>query len=310
VLYQPAFAAVTGWFGPGRVRALTTLTLVAGLSSTVFAPGTDWLLAQMSWRSTYLVLAALLAAVTVPLHGLALTPTWTPVGVRPAPGAGGERGSRIPREARTAGFVLLSAALTLTAFGIYGASLTLIPLLTHRGLSGQLAAVALGLLGAGQLLGRFGYAPLTAHTGPTGRTVLIIGASAVTIGLLAVLAGPPALLIAVAVAAGAARGAGTLLQATVVADRWGIARYGTLAGLFSAPITIAVAVAPGAGIAIAAAMGSYPRAFAVLAAVVVAAIGVAAAAGRSSRLPASAGCDSATPTERPELWMRSRRTDD
>ena len=37
-LYPPAFAALTHWGGAHRVRALTTLTLVAGLASTVFAP--------------------------------------------------------------------------------------------------------------------------------------------------------------------------------------------------------------------------------------------------------------------------------
>jgi MFS family permease len=31
VLYAPAFAAITVWFGPDRVRALTAVTLVAGL---------------------------------------------------------------------------------------------------------------------------------------------------------------------------------------------------------------------------------------------------------------------------------------
>jgi MFS family permease len=36
--YPPAFAALTRWYGPRRVRALTTLTLVAGFASTVFAP--------------------------------------------------------------------------------------------------------------------------------------------------------------------------------------------------------------------------------------------------------------------------------
>src|ERR1700731_1981156 len=34
VLYPPAFAALTRWHGPNRVRALTVLTLAAGLAST------------------------------------------------------------------------------------------------------------------------------------------------------------------------------------------------------------------------------------------------------------------------------------
>ena len=41
VFYQAAFAALTRWYGPRRVRALTTLTLAGGLASTLFAPVTD-----------------------------------------------------------------------------------------------------------------------------------------------------------------------------------------------------------------------------------------------------------------------------
>ena len=283
VFYQAAFAALTRWYGDRRVQAITAVTLVAGLSSTIFAPLTHALLEDLGWRTTYLVLAAVLAVVTVPLHALALTAPWTPPLDHGSPGPAGHprRRRRLPAEARTPSFVLLSASLTLTAFGLYAASLTLIPLLTDRGLSAGLAATTLGLLGAGQLLGRLGYAPLTARTSPTGRTVAIVATSAAAIALLAALPGPPALLVAAAVAAGAIRGAGTLLQATVVADRWGVARYGTLSGLFSAPITAASALAPWGGTALAELTGSYPAMFWLLAALVVVAVALAAAGGRA-----------------------------
>ena len=281
VFYQAAFAALTQWYGPDRVRALTALTLVAGLSSTVFAPLTAALLGQLSWRATYMVLAALLAVVTIPLHAVALTPPW-PNAV--ATSAGAERvRPPIGPVVRSPAFLLLAGALTLTAFGLYAASLTLIPLLTGRGLSAPLAATTLGLLGAGQLLGRVGFAPLTARTTPTARTVGIVAVSAVAIALLAVVPGPPAVLVLLAVLAGAVRGAGTLLQATVVADRWGTTSYGALSGVFAAPITGAAAVAPWAGTALAEAVGSYPLMFGVLAALVAVAAGAAALSARVGR---------------------------
>jgi MFS family permease len=37
-LYPPAFAALTRWWGRRRIAALTALTLLAGLASTIFAP--------------------------------------------------------------------------------------------------------------------------------------------------------------------------------------------------------------------------------------------------------------------------------
>ncbi|WP_246080691.1 MFS transporter [Modestobacter altitudinis] len=277
VFYQAAFAALTRWYGPARVRALTTLTLAAGLSSTVFAPLTSLLLEQLSWRATYLVLAVVLAVVTVPLHAFLLTPPWTPAPEdRHRDGAP----SSVRSVVRSRAFLLLSGSLTVTAFGLYAASLTLIPLLTGRGMSASLAATTLGLLGAGQLLGRVGYAPLTARTTPTTRTVTVLAASAVAIGLLAAVPGPSGLLVVLAVLTGAARGAGTLLQATAVADRWGTARYGALSGWFSAPITGAAALAPWAGTALAESLGSYPAMFAGLTVVVAAAAGAAAFSAR------------------------------
>jgi MFS family permease len=84
LFYPPAFAALTTWYGPGRVAALTTLTLAAGFASTIFAPLTSALAGPLGWRGTYLALAAVLAAVTVPAHALFLRLPW----VQPAAGQG------------------------------------------------------------------------------------------------------------------------------------------------------------------------------------------------------------------------------
>ncbi len=275
-LYQPAFAALTGWYGTHRVRALTALTLVAGLASTVFAPLTSLLLEQLSWRSTYLVLAGLLALVTVPLHLAGLNRPWPRAAAAadstPRSQRISENGSSAPVSdgavravLSSRPFWLLSGGLTLTAFGLYATSVTLlIPLLTERGMSASLAATTLGLLGAGQLLGRLGYAPLAARTRPHARAVIIVAASAAAIGLLAAVPGPAWALITVAVLVGAVRGAGTLLQATVVAEEWGPARYGSLAGAFAAPITAAAALAPFGGASLTDIAGSHTGALVVL----------------------------------------------
>jgi hypothetical protein len=64
-------------------------------------------------------------------------------------------------------------------------------------------------------------------------------------------------LIAAGILAGAVRGCQTLLQATLVADRWGANSLGTLQGTFAAPLTAVTALAPAAGPAIAAWLGSF-----------------------------------------------------
>ncbi|MEU8797320.1 MFS transporter [Spirillospora sp. NPDC048819] len=262
VLYQPAFAALTRYYAPRHVPALTTLTLVAGLASTVFAPLTDALASHLTWRGTYLVLAAILAAVTIPLHAIALRRPWppgthTPHGDRAAPG-------NVAAVARSRPFLLLTASLTLSAFAMYAVMINLIPLLTARGAGASTAAWALGLGGVGQVAGRLCYGLLTRRTGVRARTVWVLGLSAATTLALAVLPGPIALLTAMAVLAGTTRGIATLLQATAVSDRWGTTAYGALSGILAAPITTAAALSPFAGAALAAALGGYPALFAVL----------------------------------------------
>ncbi len=139
VFYPAAFAALTRWYGPDRVRALTVLTLAGGLASTLFAPVTALLLEQHSWRVTYLILAAALAVLTIPAHALLLTPRWAP-----GPGTRVTRraGTGVGTVVRSGGFLLLCARLTLTGFALHAAGLALIPLLTGRGLSPALAALA------------------------------------------------------------------------------------------------------------------------------------------------------------------------
>jgi predicted MFS family arabinose efflux permease len=211
VFYAPAFAALTRWYGPKRVTALTAVTLVAGLASTVFAPLTAVLNAYLDWRTTYLVLAGFLAVTTIPLHLWGLRLPWPPVEH--------ETEHHPSVVARSKPFLVLTVAMSLAAFSVYAVVVNLVPLLTGRGMSISAAAVALGLGGVGQVLGRLGYGRLTSRTSVRTRTAVVVLASAVVTTLLGVVPGPALLLIAGAVLAGVARGIFTLVQATAITDR-------------------------------------------------------------------------------------------
>ena len=71
VLYQAAFTVITRRYGERRRGPLTIVTLAGGLASTVFAPIVAGLLAVTDWRGTFLVLAGILAVVTVLILRLA-----------------------------------------------------------------------------------------------------------------------------------------------------------------------------------------------------------------------------------------------
>lgn len=269
VFYKPAFAALTAWYAEQRVKALTTLTLIAGLSSTVFAPLTATLAEHLTWRETYLVLGAALAAITIPAHAIGLNRPWPDRIItesRPSETAGSAPGTPLAKSVlRSAPFIVLAAVMALATFALFAATFFLVPLLTGRGMDTTAAAWALGLSGAGQLLGRLGYGTFAKHTSTTTRTAAILALGALTIAATTAISGPAVAVFAAAIALGAARGAFTLLEATAVADRWGTHGFGLLYGICSAPATIALATAPAAGAALAERLGGYTPAFTVFA---------------------------------------------
>ncbi|MFF7643025.1 MFS transporter [Streptomyces canus] len=259
--YQPAFAALTRWWAPDHVRALTVVTLAGGLASTVFAPLTAALAGHLSWRATYAILALVLAAVTTPAHALALKGPW-PKASPPSPAHTADGADQV---ARSRPFWMLAAALTLSAFAVSAVVIAFVPLMLERGFTSTEAAWALGVGGAGQTLGRTLYATLARRTAATARTVALIALGSLTTAALALTPGPYALLAALSVTAGMVRGNLTLLQATAITDRWGTTHYGRLSGLLAAPTTAASALAPFAGAALAAPLGGYPHLFGLLA---------------------------------------------
>ncbi|WP_246858369.1 hypothetical protein [Citricoccus sp. SGAir0253] len=152
---------------------------------------------------------------------------------------------------------LTQATMALGTLTLYTVTISLIPILLERGVPYATAAPTLGLVGAGQVLGRLGYSALHRTTTPQVRTVAILGAGALGLGGLALVPGPYWLLIALDVITGATRGCLTLLQTTAVSDRWGTQHYGSVNAAFTTPMTAVGALAPIAGPILAGPLGSY-----------------------------------------------------
>ena len=284
-LYPPAFVALTRWGGSQRVRALTTLTLVAGLASTVFAPLASGLDDWLGWRQAYLVLLVGLALITVPLHWWGLNHPWRHTNATAVPGGDtqavtGDR-ARVAGVTRSTPFVLLNVANALVSLSAFAVLINLVPMLIEQGMSRNAAAITLGLGGVGQVIGRLGYARFAAATSVTVRTVSVILALAAATAALALAPDSTVLLIGLGMILGLARGIYTLIQATAITDRWGPADYGTLNGMLTAPALVAAASAPFVGAALADLLGGYSAAFLALAGA--AAVAALLAAGATPR---------------------------
>jgi MFS family permease len=254
-LYDPAFAVIARWFsGPhaaGRAGAMMIVTLLAGLASTIFLPVAAWLVELQGWRTALLSLAAILAVTTIAPHALLLRHA-----AHAATNAHATTRADVAASFRSLlrhpPFVWLAASFWLYGLASVGLGIHLVPYLSERGYPPTLAAVATGAVGAAQLLGRIAFAPLERRAPRRWLIAATLGAQPVAmLALLALplLPGPGAVTATVGLYAfillfGISRGAATLARATLIAGRYGPARFGAVNGALSLIVTFSHALAP------------------------------------------------------------------
>jgi MFS family permease len=286
-LYEPAFAIVVSWFTRGRARALLTVTLVAGLASTIFMPLEAWLLGRGGWRAALDVLAVVLALITIPIHALVLRRAPTMEAPESAPGAAAEPAAGAPgltlaAARRTAAFWVLSAAFFVSNFATAALSTHLIPYLGGRGYSATAAAAVVGWMGAMQPPGRILFVPIAARLGSQWMVAAVFLGQAIGIGQLPLLA-RLGTLVPFVVLTGSANGMATLARATSLAELFGARHYGAIAGAVALGANGARAIGPVGASLLLVGLGSYPAVFWTLVAALAAAAVAVLAAGANPR---------------------------
>ena len=239
LFYEPAFTIITKRLrGTARHRAVTQVTLVAGLASTIFGPLTAALEDALGWRGAVGALAALLGVVTVPLFWVALRPpTEVPELVL-------EHHDTVPRDAMASPqFWMLTGAYLLSAFATYAVAVHLVAYLRGEGWRSGHAALALGSVGLLQVVGRSAFARLAERRDAGALGTWVLGIKG--IGIAALVVSPTLVGVAVfLVTYGAANGLQTLTRATVIADLYGTTHYGAISAVVSSVSAIAGSTAP------------------------------------------------------------------
>lgn len=285
-LYEPAFAAVVGWFPAGdRDRALLVVTLAGALASTIFMPVEARLVERLGWRTALVVMAALLGGLTVPVHAILLRPPPRPrASATAAAPAGASPGSLTLRQASaTVVFWVLAAAFFVGNFTTNAVTTHLIPYLADHGWAPATAAAVAGWMGAMQLPARLLFARIALAFGAYAVTAAVFLGQAAGVAQLALLAWLPTLL-PVVVVLGAANGMATLARATTVAEIFGPAHYGSISGAMALGTNGARAVAPVGASLLMLWLGGYERLFGALAlALLAAGLGVLLARRRAGR---------------------------
>ena len=272
ILYEPAFAVLTRLFRANARRAITMLTLFGGLSSTVFWPLTQLLMAHFGWRDTLLILGAMNLLLCAPLH-LRFLPGRARQREVGATG-GQEKDSKSLREVvREPAFYFLGGAFVANGLIFSAMSVHMLQMMQSKGLSVAAAALVGALVGPMQVSGRI--VELT-----VGQRFSIVRVGLLAMGLL-----PVALLVfatsgihlwplvAFALLYGLSNGVVTIVRGAMPAQLFGRKHYGAVSGALAVPQMFALASGPFlVSLVWMATGGSYDRVLFVLSAV--SAIGV------------------------------------
>lgn len=160
VLIQPSVwtSAVTSLFNTGRGFALAVMLCGGSLSAMVTPKLADALIQAYGWRTAWIGLAMFWALVSLPLIVLFFTSANDRVRLA-APGAAPVRAARPPLAQSgmlSLRFVQILLGTVLIASVVVTFGVSIVPILSSRGLSREVAVNLTGILGISAIIGRLG----------------------------------------------------------------------------------------------------------------------------------------------------------
>ena len=240
-LYDSAFASLGRIFGGNARRPITALTLAGGFASTVSWPATHYLIERVGWQGTYLIYAALLVAVSAPLHALALPrhrhetdgaaapTTQTPATVLPAHGVM---------------FVLVASAFAAYAFVPSGLSAHLLAIFGRAGIDAGTVVWIGALFGPAQVGARLIEFSFGRDLHPLWVARFALASLLAAFAMLALLGISAPTAAAFALMFGGANGLVTITRGAVPLALFGAFGYGRLIGRLAGPFLLMQSAAP------------------------------------------------------------------
>ena len=73
-IFAPMMACVTGWFDTHRSLAVSLVSAGMGMAPMIMSPLAAWLVSNHDWRTSMLVMAAVVAAIMIPVSLLVRRP--------------------------------------------------------------------------------------------------------------------------------------------------------------------------------------------------------------------------------------------
>lgn len=261
ILYEPVFAIVGRAFSDpaGRMRAIATVTVMGGLASSVFLPGTAALTDRLGWRGAVIAIGMLIGLTTLVVWRIAFGDlVWSTQTIRDAilSEAGDGSTATLPHLHRFAAVFAVSAIVNSAVAS------NMVAALIDGSFAPTLAASIAGLFGLMQLPGRM--LMTTPSFTPSPVRLILVSFAFQVAGLLALMVHSTASLVAGVILFAIGAGLTTLARPYWVLHAYGPSRAGHANGVIARAQQIARAAGP---VSAAAAAGSagYPVVFGTLA---------------------------------------------
>jgi predicted MFS family arabinose efflux permease len=237
VLYDAGFATLHQVAASAFRRAVTVMTLLGGLASTVFWPLSRFLLETVGWREAFMVYAALNLLLCMPVHALCVPAANAPAPSAPRP----EPPAAMPMPRA---LLWLALAMSITSFVAVAVSAHLMTLLGASGLAARDAVLIGSMIGPMQVAGRIVEYGAARNVAATSTGTFAFALMAVALGVLTQVHGTWIVALAFVIAYGWANGVFTIVRGTVPRALFGAQGYGSLLGRLARPQFFARAVAP------------------------------------------------------------------
>ncbi|MDD5082241.1 MAG: MFS transporter, partial [Dehalococcoidales bacterium] len=240
---------VSNWFKRRRGLAIGIMSTGVGIGGFTLSPLIGgYLIPNLGWRTSYLILGILVLATLLPLaslvirskpadmglfpDGAEITPDSTPIGNVPAPKSGD---MTLKLALATSTFWLIAVSFLTSSFSQSSVLQSEVNYLTDIGFPLALVATVHGMVGLGSAIGKFGFGWLCDRIAPKYSAVLghllIIGSIVTLLNLQPT--SPPFLLWLYVACLGLGLGSWLPTMSMLVSTNFGLASYGAIIGMVS-----------------------------------------------------------------------------
>ena len=241
-LYDACFSVLTHSLGNAARKAITLVTLVAGFAGTLAFPSIHLLVGGLGWRNTVVIVAGVNLLIAVPLIWKACQHADQYRAAQRAPGSA--HPSAASRALRTPVFWLLAVAFGMASVEHFSLLTHLLPLLSERGLSAEVAVLTASLIGPMQVAGRLAMLAVEKYVSTFWIALACFLAMSGAATALFCSKAVPLLLPLFVVLQGAGIGISSILRPVMTAELLGRAHFGVISGFLAIPSILAAALAP------------------------------------------------------------------